>query len=100
MVAGWTVWTAVYSRCRWYIFWSAISVGRISCIISKPFSKYELCCAAAYGITLLWVNLYICRDFFFHETAYMNSMHGFWIALARLGGDSWFHPSWWPDWDR
>ena len=29
----------------------------------------------------------------------MNSMHGFWIALAKLGGDSWFHPSWWPYWD-
>jgi len=45
------------------------------------------------------VNLYICRDFFFHETAYMNSMHGFWIAMAKRAGDAWFHPSWWPYWD-
>ena len=29
----------------------------------------------------------------------MNSMHGFWVALARHGGHSWFQPSWWPYWD-
>ena len=39
--------------------------------------------AAAFAATLLWVNGYICRDFFSAPTAYMNSMHGFWIALAK-----------------
>jgi len=29
----------------------------------------------------------------------MNSMHGFWAAIARHGGYSWFHSTWWPFWD-
>jgi len=28
----------------------------------------------------------------------MNSMQGFWIAMARLGG-GWFHSEWWRYWD-
>jgi len=49
---------------------------------------------------LVWINLYIAREFFLVEyTGYMNSMHGFWIAIARLAGDSWWRPTWWPFWD-
>jgi hypothetical protein len=30
----------------------------------------------------------------------MNSMQGFWIAIARrMGGTSWFHSEWWRYWD-
>lgn len=53
---------------------------------------------AAYAAILLWVNAYICRDWFFHLTAQMNSLHGYWAAIARLGS-GWLHPSWWPYWD-
>ena len=28
----------------------------------------------------------------------MNSMHGFWIAMARLAGAHWYRPMWWPYW--
>jgi hypothetical protein len=55
--------------------------------------------AAIYAAVLLWVNAYICRDLFSAATAYMNSMHGFWTAMAKFGGDSWFHAAWWPYWD-
>lgn len=55
--------------------------------------------AAAYALILLGVNVYICRELFFAQTAYMNSMHGFWIAIAERAGNSWFHPTWWPYWD-
>jgi len=48
---------------------------------------------------LLWINAYICRDLFRNPTAYMNSMHGFWIAMAKHGGVSWFQSHWWPYWD-
>jgi hypothetical protein len=49
---------------------------------------------------LAWLNLYIAREFFIREsTAYMNSMHGFWIAIARWAGDGWWKPVWWPYWD-
>jgi len=49
---------------------------------------------------LAWLNLYIAREFFTRQsTAYMNSMHGFWIAIARWAGESWWQPSWWPYWD-
>jgi hypothetical protein len=51
------------------------------------------------ALVLLCVNAYICRDIFFVRTAYMNSMHGFWIALAKSADGSWFHPAWWPYWD-
>jgi hypothetical protein len=52
---------------------------------------------AAAIAALLWVNLYICRDWFTHTTAWMNSLHGFHAALARHGVS--LMPSWWPFWD-
>jgi hypothetical protein len=64
-----------------------------------PLKRSEALRAAAYAAILLWINLYIARDFFSGHTAYMNSMHGFWIALTQRGGAAWFHPSWWPYWD-
>jgi hypothetical protein len=50
-------------------------------------------------LALVCINAYICRELFRNPTAFMNSMHGFWVALARSGGHSWFQPSWWPYWD-
>ena len=52
---------------------------------------------AAAVAALLWINLYICRDWFTHPTAWMNSLHGFHAALARYGVT--LMPSWWPFWD-
>jgi hypothetical protein len=66
---------------------------------SLPFRRGEVLRAAAYIAILLWINLYIARDFFSGHTAYMNSMHGFWIALAKRGSGALLHPSWWPYWD-
>ena len=48
---------------------------------------------------IVWVNAYICRELFTAQAAHMNSMHGFWVALAKRGGDSWLHSNWWPFWD-
>jgi hypothetical protein len=59
----------------------------------------ELLQAGVCGLVLLWVNAYICRDLFLVQTGHMNSMHGFWIALAKGADGSWFHPVWWPYWD-
>ncbi len=54
---------------------------------------------AAYLLVVVWLNAYICRQVFFIEfTGKMNLMHGFWIAIARLAGDHWYKPSWWPYW--
>lgn len=58
----------------------------------------ELLRAICYGAVLLWINLYIARDFFTAHTAHMNSMQGFWAAIAERGS-GWFRPSWWPYWD-
>src|SRR5215469_9019927 len=52
--------------------------------------------AACYCAILVWINVYIARDFFAAHTAHMNSMHGFWIAMAKRAGSGWFHPTWWP----
>jgi hypothetical protein len=47
-----------------------------------------------------WVNVYICRELFLTEcTRHMNTMHGFWIAIARLATTHWYKPTWWPFWD-
>ncbi len=51
------------------------------------------------GLVLISINAYICRDLFRNPTAYMNSMQGFWVALARHAGYSWLQPNWWPYWD-
>jgi hypothetical protein len=66
---------------------------------STRLRRPELLRAGFYGLVLLWVNAYICRNLFFAQTAYMNSMHGFWIAIAKKADSSWFHPTWWPYWD-
>ena len=48
---------------------------------------------------ITWLNAYICRQVFFIEfTGKMNSMHGFWIAMANLAAEHWYKPSWWPYW--
>jgi hypothetical protein len=54
--------------------------------------------AAGYAALLLWLNAYVCREMFTRYTPHMNSMQGFWIAMARLGG-GWFHSEWWRYWD-
>jgi hypothetical protein len=52
-----------------------------------------------YLCILAWVNIYICREAFFTEsTGHFNSMHGEWMALARLGDFHLWSPSWWPWW--
>ena len=63
------------------------------------FSRSELLQAVFFVLALIWINVYICRELFFVPTAFMNSMHGFWIAIAKIGDGSWFHPAWWPYWD-
>src|SRR5260370_12435205 len=76
--------------------WTTVRSGQARV---QRFSRRELCCVGLYALVLIWVNAYICRELFFNEAAYMNSMHGFWIALARLGPGSWLHSTWWPFWD-
>ncbi|MEO8368456.1 MAG: hypothetical protein ABI806_04595 [Candidatus Solibacter sp.] len=61
-------------------------------------SRVERVRAAAYAAVLLWLNAYVCRDWLYHPTAWMNSLHGSWAAVARLS-DGWLQPSWWPFWD-
>jgi hypothetical protein len=52
-----------------------------------------------YLCILAWINVYICREAFFTEsTGHFNSMHGEWLALARLGDFHFWHASWWPWW--
>src|SRR6476646_2874969 len=63
----------------------------------RRMSRREALTGAAGAIVLLWLNAYICRDWFSHPTTWMNSLHGFQAALAR-NGVSW-SPVWWPYWD-
>lgn len=53
------------------------------------------------GIALVFgVNYYVIRDVFHViDIGHMNSMQGFWMAMARLADAQWFHPGWWPWWD-
>src|SRR5262249_11774387 len=70
-----------------------------TCSMESRFNRRELLVGILYAFVLLWVNAYVCRELFVVPTARTNSMHGFWMALARLGGTSWLHPTWWPYWD-
>jgi hypothetical protein len=63
------------------------------------FTRREIFSGAVYMLILVWINAYICRELFSAQAAHMNSMHGFWVALAKRGSPSWFHSSWWPFWD-
>ena len=52
---------------------------------------------AGYLLILLALNAYVARDLFIAEyTGHMNSMQGLWISMARLAGEHWFQPAWWP----
>ncbi len=52
------------------------------------------------AIAVFWVNCYIIRDvFFLNDSGHMNSMQGFWMAMARLADTQWFRPGWWPYFD-
>ena len=52
-----------------------------------------------YFCVLAWTGAYVCREAFFTEsTGHFASMHGEWLALARIAGVHWFWPRWWPYW--
>jgi hypothetical protein len=59
----------------------------------------EVIRAVGYAASLLWLNAYICREMFVRYTPRMNSMQGFWIAMAQRAGGGWFHSDWWRFWD-
>jgi hypothetical protein len=67
--------------------------------IDKPLTGRQVFSASAYAAIIVWINAYICRELFTAQAAHMNSMHGFWVAIAKRGGDSWLHSNWWPFWD-
>src|SRR5260370_9128888 len=51
-------------------------------------------------VVLVWLNAYVARELFtVQATAKMNSMQGFWAALATHAGWAWWIPTWWPYWD-
>jgi hypothetical protein len=48
---------------------------------------------------ILWLNVYLVRQIFAIEfSAQPQSMHGFWMAIARLAEGHWWTPHWWPYW--
>ena len=52
-----------------------------------------------YLVLLAGLNAYICQEAFFTEsTGHWYSMHGDWLAMARLIGLHWLTPRWWPYW--
>ena len=67
--------------------------------MDKPLAGRQIFTTVIYAVILVWINLYICHELFSVQTAPMNSMHGFWAALAKRGGASWLHSAWWADWD-
>lgn len=67
--------------------------------IDRPLTGRQLISVAAYGLIIVWINVYICRELFTTANAPMNSMHGFWMALAKRGSGAWFQANWWPFWD-
>ena len=98
-------------KCTWKGTTTALRVARLWTLGSAvprlarkyrehlPPRRQQRLLFAAYLLVIVWLNAYICRQVFFIEfTGKMNSMHGFWIAMARLGGEHWYKPTWWPYW--
>ncbi|MEO8368455.1 MAG: hypothetical protein ABI806_04590 [Candidatus Solibacter sp.] len=57
--------------------------------------RYPL--AAVYLAVLTAIQIYLAHNLFFADfTGHMNSLQGLWISMARLAGEHWFRPSWWP----
>ncbi len=67
--------------------------------IDRPLTGRQIISVAAYGLIIVWINAYICRELFTTQNAPMNSMHGFWVGLAKRGSGAWLHANWWPFWD-
>ena len=67
--------------------------------VDKPLTGRQVFSASAYAVIIVWINAYICRELFTAQAAHMNSMHGFWVALAKRGSNAWLHSNWWPFWD-
>jgi len=67
--------------------------------IDKPLTGRQIFSAVIYAAVILSINFYICRELFTAPAAHMNSMQGFWVAIAKHAGDSWLHSNWWPFWD-
>src|SRR5579864_2479482 len=67
--------------------------------IDKPFTGRQVFSAMVYAAIIVGINAYISHELFSAQAAHMNSMHGFWVALARRGSRVWFHSDWWPLWD-
>jgi hypothetical protein len=67
--------------------------------IDKRFTGREIFFGCFYGVLIVWINAYICHELFTNQAAHMNSMHGFWVGLAKRGDYSWLHSNWWPLWD-
>jgi hypothetical protein len=67
--------------------------------IGKPLQRGQIFSALIYSALLVWMNAYICRELFAVQGDHMNSMHGFWVAIAKHGTGGWFHSDWWPFWD-
>lgn len=60
------------------------------------FRRYQ---HAIYLAGILWLNVYLVRHIFAIEfSAQPQSMHGFWMAIARLADGHWWTPHWWPYW--
>lgn len=60
-------------------------------------SARKILIAGGYLVLLATINFYICRGLFFAEyTGHTNSIQGLWISMARLAGEHWFRPAWWP----
>ncbi len=68
--------------------------------IDKPLTGRQIFSAVTYAAIILWINFYICRELFTAPAAHMNSMQGFWMALAKHSDSgSWLHSNWWQFWD-
>jgi hypothetical protein len=60
--------------------------------------EHSVTCAGVAGVVAL--GIYLCGDALFARlTGYANSMHGFWMALAKAPLLDWLRPTWWPWWD-
>jgi len=67
-------------------------------LTSKSFSRrLEFLVPCLHAFALVFLNAWVCRRAFYTEsTGHFNSVHGLWLALARIRGLDFYRPDWWP----
>ena len=73
--------------------------GALKTLLERLAREHSRVAGWIYFCVLAWAGAYICRESFCTElSGHFASMHGEWLAMARVVRLDWLAPRWWPYW--